>query len=368
MVESFQGYLPERAASSGLVPRFRVLDQEAEVLIGEYLDTLDRHPLDGVLDAQQVYAAHDAFRTVGPRLAAQAAAMDQVVLDYDAELTRIGQQVQRARTLKEEAAGLARRVAAAATSLRDSGLEVPELSGLLASTRAAAVASNDWQPASGFAVLEQATSELRRLAADTEQLARDYPERVAKARTRRASLRTAVEAVESRRERVPDDLAVLRREFSLGNFRDLEDVPAAVETALVEARTKLHDFDRLVEAGADWALPLRLLEEARAALDTAKKRVGAPGERLAALRQVKADPEDLMRKVRFRLRDAQLLVTNSPKPGGDVVARELDSLARRLDALRGLLQGVHPDYWSVLQEADRIRDGVTAQVERFRTL
>ena len=75
-----------------------------------------------------------------------------------------------------------------------------------------------------------------------------------------------------------------------------------------------------------------------------------------------------MRQVRFRLRDAQLMVTNGRKPGGDAVGRELDGLARRLDGLRSGLQGVHPDYWALLQEADRITDAVKAQVERFRGL
>jgi hypothetical protein len=368
MVESFRAYLPERAASSGLVPRFRVLDQEAETLIGEYLTTLDQHPFDPDLDVAALGAAHRAYAQVGPRLAKAAEAMDQVVLDYDAELTRIGQQVKRGRQLKEAAAGQARRVADAATKLRETGLEVPELSGLLARTRAAAVAANDWEPSTGFRTLEQAGTELETLAKQVEALAAEYPQRVAKARTRRTSLRTVVQAVESRVERMPDDLAVLRREFSIGNWKDLEAVETSVEESLTTARTKLADFDRLVDAGADWALPLRLLDEVRGALDVAQGRAGAPAERLAALRAVKADPEELMRKVRFRLRDAQLLVTTSPKVGGDAVGRELDTLGRRLDAMRQGLQGVHPDYWAVLQESDAIQDGIKQQVERFRKL
>lgn len=368
MVESFRAYLPDRAASSGLVPRFRVLDQEAEGLIGEYLSTLDQHPFDPDLDVQALGAAHRAYAQVGPRLAKQAEAMDQVVLDYDAELTRIGQQVQRGRELKDAAADRARRVAEAASRLRETGLEVPELNGLLARTRAAAVAAGDWEPSTGFRVLEQAGAELDTLAQQVERLAEEYPQRVAKARTRRSSLRTVVQAVESRLERMPEDLAVLRREFSIGNWRDLEEVERSVEASLTTAREKLADFDRLVEAGADWALPLRLLDEVRTALDAAQSGVGAPAERLGALRAVKADPEELMRKVRFRLRDAQLLVTTSPKPGGDAVGRELDALGRRLDGLRGRLEGVHPDYWALVREAEAIQDGVRQQVDRFRKL
>lgn len=366
MVESFQAYLPERAASSGLVPRFRVLDQEAEGLIGEYLQTLDQHPYDESLDQRSLGAAHRAYAEVGPKLAKHADVLDQVVLDYDGELTRIGQQVKRGRELKEAATARTKRVAAAAAALRATGLEVPELNDILARTRTAAVAANDWQPASGFEVLQQCGAELEALAVAAEQLAEDYPQRVAKARTRRTSLRTAVDAVESRLERMQADLAVLRREFSIGNWRDLEEVERGIREQVAVARTKLHDFDRLVEAGADWSLPLRLLEEARTALDSAKSDVDGPGDRIEALRAVKADPEELMRKVRFRLRDAQLLVTNTPKQGRENVARELDGLARRLDGLRSRLEGNHPDYWALLQEADRITDAVKAQVERFR--
>src|SRR5689334_8598646 len=72
MVERFRDYLPERAASSGLVPRFEVLDREAEALMSEYLQVLVQHPLDDDLDLGRVGAAHRAYADVGPRLAAKA--------------------------------------------------------------------------------------------------------------------------------------------------------------------------------------------------------------------------------------------------------------------------------------------------------
>lgn len=368
MVESFQAYLPERAAASGLVPRFRLLDQEAERLIHEYLTVLDQHPFDDTLDQRRLGAAHRAYADVGPRLARHADALEQVVADYDAELTRIGKAVQRGRHLKETATGHTRRVADAASVLRSSGLEVPELNALLARTRSAAQTASEWQPAAGLPVLEQAVAELDAVAASVEELAADYPERVAKAPTRRTSLGTALDAVESRFARMHDDLAALRREFSIGNWDDLDTGEESVRGHLAAARARLTDFDRLVTAGADWSLPLRLLEEARTALDAAKTGVAAPGERLAALRQVKADPEEVLRKVRFRLRDAQLMVVNTPKSQGYTVARELDALARRVDGLRSGLQGAHPDYWSLLQDADQITVSVATQVERFRAL
>lgn len=368
MVESFQAYLPDRAASSGLVPRFRTLDREAEQLIAEYLSVLDRHPYDDDLDQRRLGDAHRAYAEIGPRLARHADELDQVVLDYDAELTRIGQAVQRSRERKEQAGAHARRVADAAVSLRGAGVEVPELNDILGRTRAAAVAASEWQPASGLPALDTAVTELAGLADEAERLAAELPERIAKATTRRTSLRTAAEAVESRLERMREDLAALRREFSLANFADLDAGEDDVRRHLAEARTKLTDFDRLVEAGADWGLPLRLLDEGRAAVDAAKALVDGPGDRLETLRAVKADPEQVLGKARFRLRDAQMLVVQSPKPGGETVARALDTLAVQLDGLRSGLQAPHPDYWRLVAETDRITTAVRDQVDRYRNL
>ncbi|WP_139981267.1 hypothetical protein [Nocardioides litoris] len=367
MVESFQAYLPERAGASGLVPRFRILDREAEQLITEYLSVLDRHPFDETLDQRALGAAHRAYAEVGPKLARTAEALDQVVLDYDADLTRIGNAVQRAREARERATALTQRVAAAARTLRETGVEVPELNDVLRRTRAAATTASEWQPAAGAPALDAAVGELETLAAEAERLATELPDRIARATTRRTSLRTVAESVESRMPRMREDLATLRREFSLANFADLDTDEDAVRADLATARAKLADFDRLVAAGADWGLPLRLLDEARAAADAAKARVGGPGDRLHRLREVKADPEDVLKKTRFRLRDAQMMVTQTPKPVGQQVARELDALAVRLDGLRSGLRGTHPDYWGLAREADRITEAVKAQVDRFRS-
>jgi DNA repair exonuclease SbcCD ATPase subunit len=347
MVDSFQAYLPDRASASGLVPRFRVLDREAEQLVTEYLGVLDRHPFDEDLDQRLLGDAHRAYADVGPRLGRQADALEQVVLDYDAELTRIGQAVQRSRQLKDDAGAQAQRVADAAATLRETGVEVPELNDILGRTRQAAVAASGWQPADGLPALERAGTELEALAGAAEQLATDLPQRIAKATTRRTSLRTAAEAVEARLQRMRDDLATLRREYSIGNFADIDGSEDSVRENVGVALARLRDFDRLVAAGAEWGQPLRLLDEARAAVDAAKSRVDAPGDRLDALRAIKADPEELMKKVRFRLRDAQMMVTQSPKPDGATVARQLDALAVRLDGLRASLRGPHPDYWGM---------------------
>jgi len=368
MVESFRTYLPDRAAQSGLVPRFETLDQQAEGLIVEYLTLLDQQPYDDGLDAQRLGAAQAAYRQLAPRLIQHADALDQVVLDYDAELTRIGREVAKSRKHKEAAEENARRVAAAAARLRETGLDVAELTGLMARARTAAVSASEWQPAAGTAVIEQANAELVQVAERVETLAEDYPKRVAKAQTRRSSLGTLAQTVESRLDRVEQDLAVLRREFSIGNWRDLESVRPQVEEGLVVVRAKLNNFDRLVAAGADWALPLRLLDEVRATMDVVQKQLGSPAERIVALRGVRENPEQLMKNVRFRLRDAQLLVTTSPKTGGDAVGRDLDALVLRLDALREALEGVHPDYWAALKESEQIQEGIKQQVDRFRSL
>lgn len=368
LIESFQTYLPARAAASGLVPRYRHLSQEADALVAQYLGILDHFPFDQARLPQHFEAAQRAYRDIGPRLAAQADALDQLLLDYDAEFTRAGREAGRARQVRDDVAVQARRVADAVATLRQAEAEPQQLSSLLASTKQYAVQASDWQPQQGVPALERIRDAIQALADDAARLAVDFPQRIAKARTRRASLRTVVQSVESRMERLPDDFAALRREFSLGNWQDLDGAAVRAEKRLTAAREALLEFDRLVDAGADWARPLELLDTARKALDDAGREVDGPGERLRTIREFKRDPEEVLKRTRFRLRDAQLLVVHSPRRGGEAVAAALDALAVRVDRIRSGLTGVHPDYWAALTEAERIESEVRAQVERYRAL
>ncbi|WP_299057860.1 hypothetical protein [uncultured Nocardioides sp.] len=368
MVDKFVAYLPERAGRSGLVPRFRVVDGQADELIGAYLSVLDRFPFAEDLEPQQMAAAQHAYKDVGPRLLAHADVMQQFMNDWDAELSRIGGVVQASRELREQARASLERALQAAVGLARAGHEVPEAAALVDEARAAGRAVAAWTPGSPTDELERHGARLAELADALEVIAAEWPERVERATRRRRSLSTKVQMIESRTQRVPDDLAALRREFSVGNWRDLDSVERDVEAGLVSVRERLVEYDRLVAAGAPWARPLELLEEVRGLLDDVEEVVDRPRERVEELRAVKADPEKLMSGVRFQLRDAQQLVANSRVNDTQSVARELDALAGQVDGLRGMLTGAHPDYLAMLRAARRVEDGVRRQVERYREL
>ncbi len=371
MVGSYTAYLPERAARNGLPARFAEIDARVTALVQHYLAVLDRFPLADLDRSRELREAQDAFVAVAAQLEAAADELDRFAVDHDAELTRIGEQVARARGLRTEGEQAVRAIADAADRLRDAGLDaaLPELRELLAGGRASARRVADWTPAVGIDTLAAAVAELRVVAARASALAEELPAKVAQARQRRASLATRVEAVTSRRDRAAADLATLRREYSLGNWRDVDGVEERSEIELVRARTALHEVDTLLAAtSVDWTRVLGLLEAAREALGRADAVVDAPGERLRELRAFREDPEAVFARGRFALRDAQMLVVHTPRRGAESVAGARDALARRLDAARSTLRTVHPDYRAALVEVAAIQDDVKAQVARFRAL
>jgi hypothetical protein len=368
MVEKFVAYLPDRAGRSGLVPRFRVVDSQADELIASYLTVLDRFPFAEDLEPHHMAAAQQAYKDVGPKLLAHADVLQQFMNDWDAELSRIGGVVQASRELRESARASLERALQAAVGLARAGHEVPEAAALVDEARAAGRAVAAWAPGSPTDELERHAARLVEIADEVEAVAAEWPAKVERAQKRRRSLATKVQMIESRTERVPGDLAALRREFSVPNWRDLDSVERDVETGLVAVRERLVEFDRLVAEGAPWARPLELLEEVRGLLEDVEDVVDSPRERLEDLRSVREDPERLMGGVRFQLRDAQQLVANSRVTGTEPVARELDALAQQVDGLRGMLSGGHPDYLALLRAARRVEDGVRRQVERYREL
>lgn len=87
-------------------------------------------------------------------------------------------------------------------------------------------------------------------------------------------------------------------------------------------------------------------------------------DRLAALRDVRADPARYAADVRFVLRDAQRLVVDRG------LVREygpiLDAQSVRLDNAQQRLTGVHPDFWLYLTELRGIRERVREVVAQAR--
>ena len=82
------------------------------------------------------------------------------------------------------------------------------------------------------------------------------------------------------------------------------------------------------------------------------------------LRGVLADPAEMEKRVRFRLRDAQHLVVARDLVGewGSV----LDAQVARIDRIVAGLSGRHPDYWRYHQELEQVAAFIGTIVERVR--
>lgn len=365
-VDSYRLYLPERARTSGVLPRFQMINGEAEALVGEYLDVLDRFPIQPRMPPEHLQAARTAYRHVEPRLRTAASGLEQFVLDYENELARVGAETRRIEQLHTDAADALAEATTAWESLRTQGLESSEADHALAEARVVARKLTAWEMGQGLAVLDAVVERVRDRAADVVRIAQDWPERVRRVRTRGVTLRTKLESIETRRGAMTAALGMLRREFSLGNWDDLEGSERRVTEGLLAVRAPLSRLDAAVRAQS-WDEAVTQLVEVEAEIDRLDDLVDGPHDRLDRLRRFRADPEKEIARTRFALRDAQLLVTTSRRAGREDLARDLDRLAFRLDGVRELLNGAHPDYWSVVLELERVRSGVEELVRRFRS-
>ncbi|WP_369636160.1 hypothetical protein [Nocardia sp. JMUB6875] len=178
-----------------------------------------------------------------------------------------------------------------------------------------------------------------------------------------SSAATRLDAARNRLERVAPAMSALLREFAAASSNDLannerqaREAVAAADADLTRARAALADHDP--EEALD------LTTTARAHLATAEERAEAVTDRLALLRQVREQPAERAKAVRFKLRDAQMLAVNKgvvPQWGS-----VLDAQAERLDRAGAGLTGRHPDYWAYVSELDAISAFVAGVVERMR--
>lgn len=164
-------------------------------------------------------------------------------------------------------------------------------------------------------------------------------------------------------QRVGPAMSALLREFSAASSNDLANngrqAQQAVDTAdaeLSRARAALNNHDP--------EQTLELTTSARGHLATAEERADAVTDRLTLLRQVRDQPQERAKTVRFKLRDAQMLAVNNglvPQWGS-----VLDAQAERLDRVTGALVGRHPDYWTYVSELDAISAFIAGVVDRMR--
>ncbi|RIJ79165.1 hypothetical protein D1871_00115 [Nakamurella silvestris] len=183
------------------------------------------------------------------------------------------------------------------------------------------------------------------------------------ARTALSSVRTRIDALNTRTGRLAETNSALLREFSAASSRDLSANIGLARQHLAEGEQDWQAARDLLGRG-DAEQALARLHDARNHLAESETAARALTDRLDALREVKADPEGAVKKVRFKIRDAQRLVVDRgliPEWGS-----VLDSQMARLDRAVDGLTGVHPDYWSYLSELGAITAFVSGVVDRVR--
>lgn len=363
LTDEFQRVLPERAARSGLVPRHRLLDQQVDALAVDYLAIIDRYPEPEGLRPSAQQAALAAFRQVHERLNSLSAEMERFFEQYAAEFRAIGVQKGKLQRQKDQAATALRHAHEAATGLRAQGLESRSVDDALTAARTAARALDDWTPERGVDDFVGLTRLVVEASERAVKAASEFPDKVHRVQRRVPSLRTRLEAIDTRSSALEGTLTALRRDFAVEDWRDLEAQPDRVDSLARSARAGVTRLEAAVQ-DEDWDTALHELDSAERLLDQADGAVDAPHRRLTLLLEVKADPKPALRRARFRLRDAQMLVTHSGLE--PTLARELDGLAVRLDRARGLLAGMHPSYWALLIELERIELAVAGVVQRHR--
>lgn len=204
--------------------------------------------------------------------------------------------------------------------------------------------------------LESATKALAEALAQAPSRAEAAANAITSAGTRLAAVRT-------RGERLAPAYSELLREFNAASSADLANngqesqrAIDAADAALVRARAATDENNP--ESALD------LTTSARGHLTEAEQLIDAVTKRLTLLREVRENPQEKAKAVRFRLRDAQMLAVSRGLVGewGSVLDAQVD----RIDRITENLSGRHPDYWAYVAELDTVAEFVGGVVDRMR--
>jgi chromosome segregation ATPase len=178
-----------------------------------------------------------------------------------------------------------------------------------------------------------------------------------------ASVRTRLQAVETKADGIGPAFSALLREFVAASSNDLAHARDVTEKHMREAQADIEEA-RAAQRAGDPERTLDLVTRAREHLSDAEAQINAVVGRLARLRSARDDPSSADRAVRFALRDAQLLAVDRGLVAewGSV----LDAQLARIERANHALDNGRPDYWSYLQEIDSITEFIAGVVDRMR--
>jgi chromosome segregation ATPase len=188
------------------------------------------------------------------------------------------------------------------------------------------------------------------------------PSRAGEAAAALASVRTRLSAVRNRSARMPETYSALLREFSAECSKDLVGHDRRSARDLEVAASEIDSAAAQVTQDPEEALAA--ITRARSVLANAEQLVDGVTDRLNELRVVQKDPPAAAGRIRFQIRDAQLLAVNLGlvKQWGSV----LDAQVLRVDRAVATLTGRHPDYWGYLVDLRAISDFVTGVVSKMK--
>lgn len=267
-------------------------------------------------------------------------------------ITELGVLDQRARTATTQAV----------TALEQSPAQILTLRTVSSAADALQAAIAGFEQAQGIRGRRAAANTLLTATDRLQSALQDAPGYAERAQRIIRAVDTRRDAIATRRERIPDQMSALRREFSTECSTDLQNSEEVIRTRLGAADTRLGDARAHLDTAPDQAISDA--EAARDDLDAAEAAVVAVGDRLRQLREVRADPTTVERQVRFRLRDAQHFAVDNALV--DDWGSVLDAQADRISRAQEVLDRIHPDYWTYLTQLRAVEQRVAEIVDRMR--
>ncbi|GGF91774.1 hypothetical protein GCM10007304_02170 [Rhodococcoides trifolii] len=219
------------------------------------------------------------------------------------------------------------------------------------------------QNASSAQAIKDIAARIRDETAALRTALAEAPAKASAAQHALASVRTRLQAVETKADGIGPAFSALLREFVAASSTDLARAREVTDEHMREAQADIDEARSAERAGVP-EQALDLVTRARAHLGDAEAQINAVVGRLARLRGVRDDPSSADRAVRFALRDAQLLAVDRGLVAewGSV----LDAQLARMERANHTLDMGRPDYWSYLQEIDSISEFIAGVVDRMR--
>jgi hypothetical protein len=351
-----------RRALSG----FRALGERIDQVSGAYIATVDAHDLDrDELDATaaarartELTKAKDELGKARTELERFSSGLGPLLGKAETQLARLAPAVERAKQSLLAASN-------ALDGVRAAGLKADDLAARLAALGPELTKLNEGAAKHGVKETVQRADEARRKAEAVRAEAERLPQQAQEIDKRLVSLRTRVQALGNRAEGVAPVLSELRRGFSLACWQDLQQVSEQAAEAVRHAEAELAEARR-ARADQRWADATARLAAVRQVMDDVDGAVGAAGERLRRLNEVRKDPHGEVEKTRFVIRDAQRLAMQGRATPEPRHARPLDEAVARLDRALAGLEGRHPDYWAFLTETAAVRETANRVVANIR--